>query len=340
MYFKGVNRGLNFTLLGRYLVVMTLGVGGVAISTGANGMYLFLGISLGLFTVSGLLSEKNIKYIKFHLNSSSYFFEAGRDNHLPYKIENISPVITLYSQHIEVFLQDRSSKLFSRKRPLVGYDFIFQLNPLETLKRNIPINNLVRGAYKSLYIEQNTKFPFGIFEKFKVEALGSKIFVLPPIHQGLQKQWDAILQKLHGINQGYEDFSHHQNYHPTVPIKFLNWKKNAGKPTSQWVTKTFESATGLEAVLLKLSYPSVSHLTEEMLEATLSNLRTGLESLHRSGFVCYLDLGPLGAASGYWDIKILLAQAKLEASYPQELRIQESRRVVYVNDHRAWVSDE
>ena len=54
-------RQLRFTQEGRYLVLISLGIGFAAINTGNNLLYLMLGMLLSIIIVSGILSEHTLR---------------------------------------------------------------------------------------------------------------------------------------------------------------------------------------------------------------------------------------------------------------------------------------
>ncbi|SMF07714.1 DUF58 domain-containing protein [Pseudobacteriovorax antillogorgiicola] len=309
MYFKGVNRGLNFTVLGRYLVAMTLGVGAIAVFTGVNGMFLFLGLSLGIFTVSGLISEKNIKHVVFHMKSAPQFFDEGKQGPLQFDVENTSRQHSLFAIDASFFLTKPKFSFWGKKTLAAAKKFVIQISPGVKESFETYFDPQARGYFDHLYIHQSTTFPFGIFLKYRFQKVCAKIFILPRVDESKLKQWERIARNLVHAQVGMDEFIGHQPYDRTIPFKLIDWKKNAGRDMGQWYAKKFSHEARQHKLCLTTPKEYGSALHGENFELLLRKLRTGLEVLHSRGFDLSLDLHELGRASGYQNAMIVLAMA-------------------------------
>lgn len=333
MYFKSVNRGLSFTVLGRYLVAMTLGVGTIAVLTGVNGMFLFLGLSLGMFTVSGLISEKNIKSLLIHLQSTPQFFDTGKKGVLHFSVENGTKIHSLYAVEAKIYLGPPKYGLFRSNRKPQSHKFITSIEPLSKITTEAYFEAQERGFFEELTIQQSTTFPFGIFLKFKYETVPAKIYILPRERPELRNMWSLILASLVRPQVGNDDFIGHQIYNDMTPFKLIDWKKNAGREPSQWVVKSFRSQEYHRAICLCVSPGYIESLSHSEFESLLGNLRTGLELISPIGFKVSLDLGSNGVSSSYTSSLVLLSKATCGQAIPSGKEAPDGIRVTCSIDH-------
>ncbi|MBC61027.1 MAG: hypothetical protein CMP11_01105 [Zetaproteobacteria bacterium] len=289
MYFKSVNRGLKVTTLGWQLIILTLGVGFFGISTGINGMFIFLGISLGLFIISGLISEKNIKEIKISLENKEYFFNEKVANRFHIFTENKNKN-DLYSISIKIinFNYSKNSSNF-----IVGEKKIRILEGNRKRKVPIYLSKLTRGFYKTLHIETETTFPFGIFLKYKVDKVATKFYILPCIIPELEKKWKKLIASWFTYLDGQSDFLNHEKYNFLTPLNKIDWKKNSNLPFDLWVSKKYTSDKKEKNILIKVD-KNLFYFNEYQFELTLRNIITGFYVLEKMNYKIIIDLGKYG----------------------------------------------
>lgn len=299
MYFKGVNRGLKVTALGWQLVILTLAVGLFGISTGINGMFVFLGISLGLFVVSGVVSEKNIDKSQINLLTKDQFFDQGRKGVIHFNLENNNRDISIYSLGASFYLKDPSTSSDQRKNPVVSEKHINLLAAKNKKSCESYLSKLQRGFFNQIYIMQHTTFPFGIFLKYKISKTPASIYVLPEKRSELIPLWLEIVQSIRVKNIGNEEFDVHEPFLLSTPFNKIDWKKNSGRDIDQWVAKKFSTESQNQSICIKPTIKDFKGLSDDDFELLLGNIRTGLDILHASNFNVNLDLESYGVSLGF-----------------------------------------
>ena len=282
MYYKSVNRGLNFTRLGRYLIGLTLLIGVLAVVTGINGMFLFLGISLGLLAVSGLISEKNLKICDLQGAQAELLLQADRPISIPIILNNLSQHDDLFG--IELLLcSDRPSVAWWRaKFQAVSDKKLLHLGRNQQQRQTLTCPGLNRGHYKMLHLIVQTRFPFGIFLKYKFVTIATNLYIYPAPKDALLSIWQPILTQLRVASAGLEDFVGHEPYQVGTPLKNLDWRKNAGRERFQWVAKSFNQSHPGRDIDLILERRHINTLSPIEWERLLDMLSTGIDLLCRA----------------------------------------------------------
>lgn len=158
-------RRIRFTLAGTLFCTGGLIVGFAAITTGNNLLYLLLGAMLGFITLSGWLSERNLR---------------------SWTIRRITPRATTAGRPIRISYEARNEK---SKQPsfavcvyeigFSGHAFIPRAGPLESVTALSENESLPRGVYPLTAVTLSTTFPFGLFNKERDLALEGKLIVWP-----------------------------------------------------------------------------------------------------------------------------------------------------------------
>ena len=115
MYYDTFHRGLTFTLSGVYSLCLILFVGLIAITTGINGLFVFLSCGLGGFVVSGVLSERAIHNIRV-TSIGAVQCDAGDTFALYFSIENRSSTFTIFGMETLLFTDTPRYRLVVGKR--------------------------------------------------------------------------------------------------------------------------------------------------------------------------------------------------------------------------------
>ena len=165
MYYKSVNRGLNFTVIGRYLIGLTLGIGAIAVITGINGMFLFLGLCLGMLGISGLISEKNLKICSSRCDAIDTFMDVGTPSALGVIVNNESPNVEIFGLETQLAFEKPYVKFLRFRSQPIGQTFTVHLPSNQSTHFQVPCTPEKRGFYNKIYLIQRTTFPFGIFLK-------------------------------------------------------------------------------------------------------------------------------------------------------------------------------
>lgn len=277
MYYDTFHRGLTFTLSGVYTLGLILFVGLIAITTGINGLYVFLSCGLGGYVISGVLSERAIRNI--HIGSvGALSLDADEPCRIFFTIENKSRSFTIFGIETLFFTTTPRYRLIAGPRHPLARHRLTVLGPKSSHVMPAICPGIPRGYYKQLKVMNLTTFPLGILEKYKISKINTHIIVSPKIDQ----EWLQILQKvlsqaIRALDLGAEFYMHlpyrKENAH------LLDWRKNAGKKSDQWVIKHLKSDIKKIQVIIDIVREDLKgSSTEESYEAYLSRTRTAVEA--------------------------------------------------------------
>lgn len=176
-------RRLTFTRAGKFFMLLTLAVGGGALNTGNNLLFLLLGMMLSAIIASGILSEAVLRKLWLERRAPRRIF-ANRPAQGSFSIDNprsyVSLNIEASERHPVAIVGPRAGEtLGSRDVPFYkfwvpdafdddGYVAISRVGQLEAeQKRAVGARYKFpeRGVYRSEGTRLATRFPFGLFHK-------------------------------------------------------------------------------------------------------------------------------------------------------------------------------
>ncbi|MBI5514907.1 MAG: DUF58 domain-containing protein [Deltaproteobacteria bacterium] len=162
-------RKLRVTREGKVFLGVTIGVGLAAVNTGNNLLYLVLGLLLSLVTLSGVLSEIALRGLDFRRRLPRRAF-AGVPALVEIEVHNRKRYAPSYSIEVEDRVEGRRTdkrcyflKISAGARQTAAY------------RRVAPVRGVER--YRSLRVA--TRFPFGLFEKWREVTLPEDQLVFP-----------------------------------------------------------------------------------------------------------------------------------------------------------------
>lgn len=220
-------RRLRFTREGKYFIGITFGVGFAAVNTGNNLLYLVLGLLLSLITLSGVLSEIALRGLEFRRRLPRRAY-AGVAALVEIEVFNKKRYAPSYSIEVEDRIAGRRTdkrcyflKVSAGARQTAAY------------RRVAP----VRGTERYVSLRVATRFPFGLFEKWREVDMPEEQLVYPsPLRSG-----DAVA---HATVSG-DHFSREERGHGEVdgvrelregdPLRDIHWPKTAavGRPIAR-----------------------------------------------------------------------------------------------------------
>lgn len=235
MYAKRVNRGLTFPKPGIYGTGLILIVGLLAISTGINGLYLFLAFGLATLVVSGLLSERMIRAISIPLQHDAVVDPDGGT--LQLELANLAEA----GYRIEVYLQAiaKTSGLLT-KRPenlAAGQILAIQQHERQSIKMRLE-GPLARGIHSGCWLYIRTGFPFGLLDKFKILPLPLAIIV-PPKSVEWESKSSAEEQPASRATLANDEFLGHQRFLLGDAARFLDHRRNVFRREDDWLLKKY-----------------------------------------------------------------------------------------------------
>jgi uncharacterized protein (DUF58 family) len=164
-------RRLRFTREGKFFTVVTFGVGVAAINTGNNLLYLVLGLMLSMIVLSGVLSELTLRGLSFKRRLPRRAF-AGHALLVEIEVQNEKRWLPSYSVEVEDRVENRSTD----KR---CYFLKVSAGAKQTATyRRIA---LLRGPERFVGLRVATRFPFGLFEKWREVELEDEQVVFPSL---------------------------------------------------------------------------------------------------------------------------------------------------------------
>jgi hypothetical protein len=162
-------RRLRFTREGKIFVGVTIGVGFAAVNTGNNLLYLVLGLLLSLVILSGVLSEIALRGLEFRRRLPRRAY-AGTASLIEVEVYNRKRYAPSYSIEVEDRIEGRRTdkrcyflKVSAGARQTAAY------------RRVAP----VRGVERYLSLRVATRFPFGLFEKWREVDMAEEQVVYP-----------------------------------------------------------------------------------------------------------------------------------------------------------------
>lgn len=162
-------RQLRFTREGKIFVGVTIGVGFAAVNTGNNLLYLVLGLLLSLVILSGVLSEIALRGLEFRRRLPRRAY-AGSPSLIEVEVHNRKRYAPSYSIEVEDRIEGRRTdkrcyflKVSAGARQTAAY------------RRVAP----VRGVERYLSLRVATRFPFGLFEKWREVDMAEEQVVFP-----------------------------------------------------------------------------------------------------------------------------------------------------------------
>lgn len=191
-------RKLFFTADGRWFTAITLLLGVGAVNTGANLLYLLLGMLLGLIVASGILSERMLREVTVKRLPTGDIF-AGRPTSFRWEVTNSK---RWFSSFTLVIREHEARATRARRRVALGLpadpptrrkkrEAEADPGPPAGLALRVPAGRSVvvtgtptfphRGLYQYVGIDLGTRFPFGFFEKSRAIEMSSEVLVYPAL---------------------------------------------------------------------------------------------------------------------------------------------------------------
>jgi uncharacterized protein (DUF58 family) len=174
---------LRPTRAGWFFFAITFGVGFAALNTGNNLLYLVLSLMLAFLTLSGVLSESALRGISVGRQLPRELY-AGGQNPVLLEISNHLKRVPAFAIVVEDLLfEDGDRRDRPDKAPAVGRAFALRVAPRETETRRYLFQPGRRGHIQFAGFRVSTRFPFGLFLKFRTFEQGQQALVFPEIER-------------------------------------------------------------------------------------------------------------------------------------------------------------
>lgn len=309
MYYRRVNRGLSFTKPGVYAFGLILLVGMIAVTTGINGLYVFLSAGLGGFIISGMLSELAIKSCTIQTVTAA-LADAEQPFDVHFTMENSSHWFSVFAMQSLFLLQAPRFRLIATPPNHLGGTRIDLIAAKEVLTFRTTMSGMPRGHYKKMLAMQLTTFPFGILEKFKLVEIESSLLLAPKVDRAFLDELRPSVQKLLAARDADKEFYSHRSYQARDSLRDIDWKKSAGRPEANWVIRQYKSRGNESPVVIDAPWSYAVSLGDAAdYEGYLARIRTAMKVLEDANLPWLLEMGPKLRAQGYEACLSLLARA-------------------------------
>jgi uncharacterized protein (DUF58 family) len=220
---------IRITNFGLGYILMCLVVAIAATNTGNNGLYLVLAAMLAAMVVSGVLSRRNVRGVVC-------------------EIETVGEVVATRPAWIKLKLENRlrtatAQALFFLHESLPGPLWIDPLKPGE--KRELVVEGRFerRGVYRDADAGLLSRFPLGLFRKYRRASLAREVVVFPLPENGpvpAIPPEDARGGRTHPHARGTgPDIRTLREFSPGDDPRDVHWKQSARM--RQWIVKEREA---------------------------------------------------------------------------------------------------
>jgi len=255
-------RHLRMTREGKAFIFVTLGVGIAAFNTGNNLLFLILGFMLSLIVLSGVMSETAIRGLRVSRRVPLRAF-AGQQCLVELVLQNEKPRAPSYSLEIEDLAEDGPTErrcYFLKVGPGAEQAALYRRTPQR------------RGTLRFVGFRVVTRYPFGIFEKWRLLTQPSELVVYPKLlaTQELQQELrshglDAPTYKL---GAGTE-IAGLRNYESSDDARAIHWRRSAALGRLIVTERQSDASTQLTVLL-----DNVTTVDTEQFELLVSRAAT------------------------------------------------------------------
>jgi uncharacterized protein (DUF58 family) len=213
-------RHLKTTREGKAFITVTFGVGVAAFNTGNNLLFLILGFMLSLIVLSGVMSETAIRGVRVSRRLPQRAF-SGKVCLVELVLHNTKARAPSYSLEIEDLAEDAPTErrcYFLKVGPGAEQAAAYR----RTLQR--------RGTLRFVGFRVATRYPFGIFEKWRVLANPSELLVYPALLADQELRHDI---QSHGLDSPTQrigvgtEIAGLRGYEPGDDARSIHWRRTA-----------------------------------------------------------------------------------------------------------------
>lgn len=213
-------RKLRFTREGRVFVLLVIGVGAAAVNTGNNLLYLVLGLLLSMIVLSGFLSEWVIQRLKIRRVLPKRAF-ADAEHLVEFEVENQKRRLPSYSIELEDVVEGE---------PIGKSVYLLKVESGQKATAAYRYQPNKRGMTQFTGVIVRTRYPFGLFEKWRVLTLADGLLVFPSLAtagSGAQQTPDRgseIVAERAGMGSERGDL---RDYREGDAVRDIHWRRTA-----------------------------------------------------------------------------------------------------------------
>lgn len=217
---KAWRRHLRATREGKAFILVSVGVGFAAFNTGNNLLYLVLGFMLSLIVLSGVLSEMVLRRVRVQRRlPRGAHAEAMQIVELV--VRNRKRRLPSLSLDIQDVLEGES---------VAGRGFVLKLGPLQEQRITYRLRPMRRGCMAFEGYRLATRYPFGLFEKWRWLHDPWQWWVYPALRPGATAPMRAALTGVEparsGRTRGLEPVGLRE-YREGDEARDIHWRRSA-----------------------------------------------------------------------------------------------------------------
>jgi len=229
-------RKLAFTMEGKFMVIISLGMGFAAVNTGSNLLYLLLAMLLSLITASGILSEFSVQKLNWTVSFPEQVV-ARTETLFPIRLRNDKRRLSSFSLEGEALFPDES--------PLTQIaGTLLKLEPGMTNHLFARVTFSRRGSYALRGLSLGTRYPFSFFKKSRNYELSQEVVVVPKGEEDVDHLVFALAtgfeEHARLVGRGSEFFSV-RPMQPGDEWRDVHWKQSARH--LRFAVKEYEALT-------------------------------------------------------------------------------------------------
>ncbi len=243
-------RRLRFTRAGKFYVGFTIAIGFAAINTGNNLLFLVVGLLLAGVVISGLLSEAVLRdvLVRRVLPAEA---RAGRPALVGFTVENRTRRFASVSLIVRDVVESG----------VAGEAFALHLPPASTRELAYRWTPERRGLVRFIRVELSTRYPFGLFEKWREVDLEEELVVFPrvaPPPVVRTTSASAFGERPSGVAGPGSEFFALRDQREGDDVRLVHWRKSARRQRPVVVERERERRRRLLVVLDNRTASSVS----------------------------------------------------------------------------------
>lgn len=303
-------RKLAFTNEGKFLVLISIGMGFAAVNTGSNLLYLLLGMLLSIIMASGILSEFSVQKVSWTADLPANAV-AGEETLFTLRVTNDKRRLNSFSLEGEVMLADDSSASVTRGS-------LLKLQPGRSDFLFCRVLFPRRGLHGITGVSLGTSYPFSFFRKSRNFQLEREVVVVPRGEHDVDSVVFALAtgfeENANKAGRGSEFFSV-RPMHAGDEWRDVHWKQSA--KLDSFAVREYEALT-TRRVFVRLARDEMPALLDpDSEEEAIEIAASVVKRLALSGFEVGLAapgtlIMPLAGNSAVRQIFVTLALLDLE----------------------------
>ena len=279
-------RKLVVTREGRWIIGIAILLGGAAVNTGNNLLYLLLSLVISVISVSGLLSEANLRELEVRRR---YPREVVRGEATPLRLEVCNDKKRA-ALHVEV-----GEILDGAEDAEVKHGYILHLEAGETGQAFAALRALRRGPIATAGLQIATSYPFGFARKARIFDDAAQFLSLPEVTplplpwRGAVDQGASEVSRRVGVG---DSFAGLRDARTGDALRDIHWKVSARR--GRLIAREWQAEANRIAIVRFLHVapshsPSASPLPPQCLDAGCAAVAGLCDALLSAGFAVGLQ---------------------------------------------------